>query len=309
MMKDRLDGDKEYLVHELVKVQEEANALAFAKVAAEAELAKAQKGLKTVRLDAFDCVDRLGHEFNELRVQKSADSLDVIDSHEKKEQISELSGISDRDDMKEQADKVLQDPEIMESQWFADEKLLDWEKSNNYALRQKIERLQEKADTAAHARLTAENDPQKLCTGTDSATNSSAEDLASQLQQQVGALQEERQTTFEQVKALENIIASGEIKVDEAAQLREVYIIKLKRDICMLETNVNNFSEENKAHVNLQTETKGDEIREEIDDNAIRIISVQSKALKGHAAKLKEKLKCALKEANDAKLAQKEVRL
>ena len=50
--------------------------------------------------------------------------------------------------------------------------------------------------------------------------------------------------TIEQVKSLENIIASGEIKVDEAAQLWELYIIKLKRDILMLENNVNNFSEE-----------------------------------------------------------------
>ena len=49
--------------------------------------------------------------------------------------------------------------------------------------------------------------------------------------------------TIEQVKSLENIIASGEIKVDEAAQLWELYIIKLKRDILMLENNVNNFSE------------------------------------------------------------------
>ena len=43
---------------------------------------------------------------------------------------------------------------------------------------------------------------------------------------------------LEQVKSLENIIASGDIKVDEAAQLQELYIIKPKRDICMLETNV-----------------------------------------------------------------------
>ena len=40
-------------------------------------------------------------------------------------------------------------------------------------------------------------------------------------------------------------------------------------------------------------------------DNAIRIIYFQSKALKVHAEKLKEKLNCALKEDNDEKLAQK----
>ena len=39
--------------------------------------------------------------------------------------------------------------------------------------------------------------------------------------------------------------------VDEAAQLQELYIIKLKHDICMLETNKNNFSEK-KSHVDLK---------------------------------------------------------
>ena len=36
------------------------------------------------------------------------------------------------------------------------------------------------------------------------------------------------------------------------------------------------------------------------------IISVQSKALKGHTEKLKYKLNYSLKEANDAKISQKE---
>ena len=62
-------------------------------------------------------------------------------------------------------------------------------------------------------------------------------------EQHVGYLQEEKGTTLEQVKSLENIIASGEVQLHQAAQLRELYIIKLKCDICMLETNVNNFSE------------------------------------------------------------------
>ena len=39
------------------------------------------------------------------------------------------------------------------------------------------------------------------------------------------ALQGERRTALEQVKALENIIASGDIKVYEADQLQELYII------------------------------------------------------------------------------------
>ena len=63
-------------------------------------------------------------------------------------------------------------------------------------------------------------------------------------EQQVGALQEEMWTTLEQVKALGDIIASVEIQVDEADQSRGLYIIKLKRGICMLETNKKNFSEE-----------------------------------------------------------------
>ena len=45
----------------------------------------------------------------------------------------------------------------------------------------------------------------------------------------------------------------------------------------MLETNVNIFSEENRSTVYLKTETKGDDIREEIEDKAIRIISVHIK--------------------------------
>ena len=74
----------------------------------------------------------------------------------------------------------------------------------------------------------------------------------------------------------------------------------------MLNTHVNNFSEVGEAHVYLKTETKGYNIKEAIENNAIRIISVQSKALKVHTAKLKEKSNCAPKEADDAKLDQKE---
>ena len=97
------------------------------------------------------------------------------------------------------------------------------------------------------------------------------------IEQQVEDLKEEILTTLEQIKALENIITSGEIKLDEAAQLRELYIIKFKRDIYMLETNLNNFPEGNKSHIDLNTETKGDDTKEEVKDNTIRIISVQSK--------------------------------
>ena len=71
----------------------------------------------------------------------------------------------------------------------------------------------------------------------------------------------------------------------------------------MLETNVNNFSEENKAHAVLKTGTKESDIREEIEDNAIRKTSVQSKSLKGHAEKLNEEFNHAMKQANYLKLA------
>ena len=47
-------------------------------------------------------------------------------------------------------------------------------------------------------------------------------------EQKVGAIQEERWETLEQVKSLENIISSGDIKVDEFAQLHKSYIVKLK---------------------------------------------------------------------------------
>ena len=85
------------------------------------------------------------------------------------------------------------------------------------------------------------------------------------------------------------------IRVNEATQLRELYIIKLERDIFMLKPNVKNLIELKKDHVDLKLETKGDEIREQIEDNSIRTIFVQSKALKGHAAKLKEQLNYSLK--------------
>ena len=75
-------------------------------------------------------------------------------------------------------------------------------------------------------------------------------------------------TTLEQVKSLENIITSGKIKVDESDQLQDLYIIKLKRDICMLDTNLNNLSEENKSHVDIK-KIKGDDMRNKIEDNTI----------------------------------------
>ena len=60
------------------------------------------------------------------------------------------------------------------------------EKYYKYALRQKNNMLQENTDTAAHSRLTAGKNLHKLSTGIDYATNSIAEDIYSQLQQQVG---------------------------------------------------------------------------------------------------------------------------
>ena len=44
----------------------------------------------------------------------------------------------------------------------------------------------------------------------------------------------------------------------------------------------------------------------QIEDNTIRTISSESKALKGHTEQLKEKLNFALQEAYDVKLDQKE---
>ena len=65
------------------------------------------------------------------------------------------------------------------------------------------------------------------------------------------------------------------------------------------------FSEENKAHVYLETESKVYDIIEEIEYNSIRIILYKKKSLKVHEIFLKEKLNHALKETNDAKLDQK----
>ena len=50
-------------------------------------------------------------------------------------------------------------------------------------------------------------------------------------EQHVGYIQEERRTTLEQVKALDYIIVSGEIRVDKYDQLQKLYIIKLKYNI------------------------------------------------------------------------------
>ena len=73
----------------------------------------------------------------------------------------------------------------------------------------------------------------------------------------------------------------------------------------MLETNINKISKENKAQVDLKTETKGDYIKEDIKYNEIRIIYFQIKALKAQK-KLKITLNYALKEDNYAKLVHKE---
>ena len=81
-------------------------------------------------------------------------------------------------------------------------------------------------------------------------------------------------TTLGQVISLENIIATRQIKLYEADQLQKLYIIKLKRDICMLETNVKKFLDENKSHIDLRIEINGDNIREEMEDKTIRMISV-----------------------------------
>ena len=54
-------------------------------------------------------------------------------------------------------------------------------------------------------------------------------------EQHIRDLQEERWKTLEQVKARENIIAIIEIYICEAAQLRELYIIKPERDIFILQ--------------------------------------------------------------------------
>ena len=78
--------------------------------------------------------------------------------------------------------------------------------------------------------------------------------------------------------------------------------------ICILETNVNNFSEEQKSYIDLKTEAKGDDIIEEIEDNTIIKTSIQNKSLKGRAENLKKTFKYALKEANDKKIQRKSKR-
>ena len=51
----------------------------------------------------------------------------------------------------------------------------------------------------------------------------------------------------------------------------------------MLGNHANNFSEGVKFHIDFETETKGDDIREEIKDNSIIIVSYQINTLKCHA--------------------------
>ena len=57
--------------------------------------------------------------------------------------------------------------------------------------------------------------------------------------------------------------------------------------ICMLETNVNNSSEKNKADADFKTEIKSYSFKEEIKDIAIIIFSSQIKEVKVHARRLK----------------------
>ena len=45
----------------------------------------------------------------------------------------------------------------------------------------------------------------------------------------------------------------------------------------MLESNLNKFSQEKQSRLELKIETKGGYVREKIEDNAIRIIYVQSR--------------------------------
>ena len=72
-------------------------------------------------------------------------------------------------------------------------------------------------------------------------------------EEHLGDLQEERRETLEPVKSLENIIASGKIKVYEAAQLRELVIFACCR---LTETTLHR----EKSHSDLRIETKGDDI-------------------------------------------------
>ena len=74
----------------------------------------------------------------------------------------------------------------------------------------------------------------------------------------------------------------------------------------MLETNVKKNRGENKAQLDLKTETKGDDNKKEIRDTSIRIMYVQSKACRVNPVSFKGKMNYAIKEANDAKLAQKQ---
>ena len=54
----------------------------------------------------------------------------------------------------------------------------------------------------------------------------------------------------------------------------------------MLETNLNNVSEGNKSHIVFKTETKGDDIREKIEDNTIRMIFFPNTGIEGLCIKV-----------------------
>ena len=57
---------------------------------------------------------------------------------------------------------------------------------------------------------------------------------------------------------MENIIASEYIRVYEAAELWQLYILKFKLGICMLQTNVKTTYQREKVRIDLKYETKGD---------------------------------------------------
>ena len=53
----------------------------------------------------------------------------------------------------------------------------------------------------------------------------------------------------------------------------------------MLETNINNFSDLGKYHVDFKIKTKLDDIREDIKDSAIRIIFCSKQVIEGTCKK------------------------
>ena len=322
MTKKRLDTDKNELANRLVALEEDANALAFAKVTAQVELAKAQKcqvkssssetskesnkvanQQKQIVLEAEkeSLTNELQKEVVNLELQNSElqNKTNYLEEVLKKERSSATSNMLDT---KKEIENLYQDLGRIKAQKVEGDQRLELEIMNGTNLKQTIELLQKQSDVPACAKKVTEAEQKQLNPEFNSQTNSIAEEVAPQLQQQVEALQEEKESALCQVKKLEDAISKGQFEGGEISQYSDAHVRKLHKDIEILETDVRNLTKEKRLLEDSKGKIEG-EVRSIRGTGDERIEAITSQT---HI--LKTELDVALKEANDARLAEKEER-